>query len=232
MNLKSSLLIFLVILCVLFSTTCVFANENSTEILSYDGESETGLMTDNSEIIQESPDDEYRSFSELKEDLDKSDSIFNVTYNYKFSESDPEGSINLYKETLVINGNGHVFDGGNLSHGLGFEQTGNGEEILPMNIIINDLTFKNFSDSAIAVYGGNIILNNVNFTDTDIPQAMLFHIASESKATLNNCNFHSNSVENMISHTDSQLLTINNTNFYNNNFSSIITSSQSSIFDK
>ena len=224
MNFKAKFFIFVLVLSILLSITYVSAADSQSEILSGDAESDD-LMVANDENIQSNPDEgEYKSFSNLTQDINDAGGIFEVNDNYKFCEDDSEESINIYRENLVINGNGHIIDGGNMSLGLSFDASNPSEDYNPMNITINNLTFRNFKDSAITAYGGNITLINVNFTGSDSEESMLVHL-SESNVIMDFCNFHSNSVENLISLSNSNMI-INNTDFTGNDYFTVAISAE------
>ena len=220
MNYKSKFFISLLVLSVLLSIACVSADGSHAEILSDD--SGTVQMASD-EGIQESPGGgQYKSFNNLTQDINDADKVFDVNDNYKWAEGDLDDSITFYKENLTINGNGHIIDGGGVSSGFNFEATTPSGDHKPMFITINDLTFRNFNGSAIGFFGGNVTLNNVNFTDCYSSEAYIFYVSSSAHATLNGCNFHSNNVGSIISLAGSRLL-VNSTDFSDNIFAEAIT---------
>jgi ssDNA-binding Zn-finger/Zn-ribbon topoisomerase 1 len=108
--------------------------------------------------------------------------------------------------TLVINGNNHIIDGAGL--GAELESLDSGTEI-----IINDLTFKNFNTKAI-LFSGKVIFNNVNFTDFTNSSMNMITI-SRGSLTANNCHFYSNQVESVL-YTYNSLINIINSSFLGN----------------
>ena len=213
MNFKFKFFISLLILSVLLSAACVSA----------EAEHGQDMMASDDEGIQESPDEGgYKSFNNLSQDMNDADKVFDVNDNYKWVEGDPDDSITVYKENLTINGNGHIIDGSGVFSGFNFEATTPSDDNKPMFITINDLTFKNINGSAISLFGGNVTLNNVNFTGCCNSEAYIFYVCSNAYVTLNGCNFHSNTVGSLISLSGSRLL-VNSTDFSDNIFAEAIT---------
>ena len=142
--------------------------------------------------------DDKSSFTSLAMDINQSADEFNLTHDYRFNESiDYAFLTNEYKTTqievnknrFVINGNNHVIDGAGKGAMLKFvNETG--------EIIINDLTFKNFNIDVLAIMG-KLILNNVNFIDCIIPENEIISL-SLADVVINNCRFHSNHAETLV----------------------------------
>ena len=102
---------------------------------------------------------EDKTYNDFYNDIKNCEDTFNIENDYKYSESDNHTFISINKTNLVINGNNHVIDESNKAGGFEFLKES-------LNIIINDLTFINCNDYIIVNEdGGNISLNNVNFTN-------------------------------------------------------------------
>ena len=155
-------------------------------------------------------------FTALSQEINQSEEEIILTHNYKFNESidndallTPSNTIILPidKNKLVINGNNHVIDGA----GLGASFSIRDEEA---EIVINDLTFRNFNQTAI-ISIGNVKLNNVNFTGFLTPNMDIIS-NFDSDIILDNCNFYSNEAKNIINGEYSNI-TVNNSHFFGNN---------------
>ena len=147
MNLKYNSIVFLILICFLFSLS--FASASQSDIVNTDN-NQSDYLTD-----------DFKSFDDLKDDINNCNGTFNMESDYKCSQSDDEDSSNFYFKNLVINGNNHTFDGNNLT-GMSFNRID--DENLTVwdrfNLTINDLTFINF-DGSIYFSNANVIFNNV-----------------------------------------------------------------------
>ena len=213
MKLKSEYILVLVLIFILFSITAVSASENQN--VTIDGDSyisqdvnlmkenqiennynDSKLQYQNSEntIIREDnnksiENDEY-SFKELYNEINKTDEVINLKHDYRFNKSCDQNlsgknmpnQLDVKKDKFTINGFNHVIDGAGAGAPITFNNT-NGE------IIINDLTFKNYNSTALSVVG-NATLNNVCFTNCTQDMGLL--TAFYGSLTLNNCSFYKN----------------------------------------
>ncbi|WP_297828154.1 lectin like domain-containing protein [uncultured Methanobrevibacter sp.] len=263
MKLNSRHIIFLLIICILFSITAVSASDNqaidvdnglsqsidgmSADVdnglsQSIDGMSadedvdqDSGLSEDNLceiEINEKNVDDliddgeNYHTFTELNQSISESGDELYLTHDYRYDENlDKDTFLNEYgmlrfsvdKGEFVINGNNHVIDGAGIGPTFDFEN----EE---GNIVINDLTFKNFKKTALITYG-KITLNNVNFTGCSEEEDGIIYVSS-ADLTVNGCSFYSNNASILISAYKSNV-TVNNSIFSgNNNYGQAISASR------
>ena len=263
MKLNSRHIIFLLIICILFSIAAVSASDNqaidvdnglsqsidgmSADVdnglsQSIDGMSadedvdqDSGLSEDNLceiEINEKNVDDliddgeNYHTFTELNQSISESGDELYLTHDYRYDENlDKDTFLNEYgmlrfsvdKGEFVINGNNHVIDGAGIGPTFDFEN----EE---GNIVINDLTFKNFKKTALITYG-KITLNNVNFTGCSEEEDGIIYVSS-ADLTVNGCSFYSNNASILISAYKSNV-TVNNSIFSgNNNYGQAISASR------
>ena len=263
MKLNSRHIIFLLIICILFSIAAVSASDNqaidtdygfsqSIDEISVDGDN--GLSQSNDEIsVDEDADqdsglnddnlceiasneknaddligdgEDYHTFTELNQSISESGDELYLTHDYRYDENlDKDTFLNEYgmlrfsvdKGEFVINGNNHVIDGAGIGPKFDFEK----EE---GNIVINDLTFKNFKKTALITYG-KITLNNVNFTGCSEEEDGIIYVSS-ADLTVNGCSFYSNNASILISAYKSNV-TVNNSIFSgNNNYGQAISASR------
>ncbi|WP_407454240.1 right-handed parallel beta-helix repeat-containing protein, partial [Methanobrevibacter sp.] len=197
MNLKSKWLVFILIICILFSITAVSASDNHTETtLNQDPISNEKLkVTD-------------KSYDNFYEDIKSCTDSFDIENNYKYNENDNKMDLSFNQTNLVINGNNHIIDGSNQAKGFIFVNEN-------ANITINDLTFINCNQALLV--SGKLTLNNVNFTNNFEKNSEfkgIISIDSDSDLTLNHCNFDSNINSTLIFAQYSDVA-IYNSNFYN-----------------
>ena len=202
MGFKSKYIIFLLVVCILFSTAAVSASDSQSDASYMD------VNTDDSNEKLEVTN--YKSYDNFYEDIESSTDTFDMENDYKYDESDSRMDLSINKTNLVINGNNHIIDGSNNAQGFVFKNKNS-------NIIINDLTFIN-CNQPIRFASGNITLNNVNFTNNfdkisqDSPKVI--SISQNGWLTLNHCNFNSNNNSTFISASFADV-EIYNSNFYN-----------------
>ena len=190
---------------------------NGTSLVSKDGKSWTDFAPLNKTVCLKvytlEPDE--TSFTALAKEINQSGEELNLTHDYIFNESIDSYTlldqfeiltIPIEKDKFVINGNNHIIDGAGL--GAELESLDSGTEI-----IINDLTFKNFSTKAI-LFSGKVTFNNVNFTDFTNSSMNMITI-SRGSLTANNCHFYSNQVESVL-YTYNSLINIINSSFLGN----------------
>ena len=191
---------------------------NGTSLTSNDGNSWTDFAPLNKTVclkVYTLEIDDESSFTALARLIGQSEGEVNLTHDYRFNESidsyfllNDMGQMQVIvnKDKIVINGNNHIIDG---AGGAASVYTKNPEG----EIIFNDLTFKNFNDTAL-LCEGTVTLNNVNFTDFNNPEKNIISVFN-GKLIADSCNFYSNIAKCMISG-DYSNITVNNSNFTGN----------------
>lgn len=179
------------------------------ENISDDYSTEENLKSKDTSVL--SQDDGSGTFTEFRDDLTASGKEFNLTCNYAYDQSDSIGSASFYIENLTINGNNHVLDGSGSKFQFKFSPEW-GVPSQQINLVINDLTIKNFKDNPLFLGVRHITLNNVNITDCISDSNPLVKSEGTLNLTLNNCNLSSNAVKGFFYLTGSKL-TINNSYF-------------------
>ena len=179
MNFKYKCLILTIVICIMLSLTAVSAGDNHTD-------TNQGLAPDDfNEKLMETQTESYNDFYE---DIKNCTGTFDIQSNYKYVESDDAGYLEIDKGNFMIKGNNHVIDGSAGEQGLVLTNSDG-------NITICDLTFVNYSMSAIDS-SGNLTLINVNFTSSGAENPMHYDgilVGHRDKhVTINNCNFDSN----------------------------------------
>lgn len=162
MNFKSKFIIFLLILCIFSTLTCVSANDNQTEVLA------------------DNPD--YHSFSDLNQSISESEDELELKYDYQYDDF----KIFLNKSNeFTINGNNHEINGitGNSSflinsgdivtiNNLTFRNCTNALLMLKSSVVFNNVKFIDCSGekafkSFIYSSNGNLTFNNCVFNMMD-----------------------------------------------------------------
>ena len=235
MKIKSEIFVFLIIICILFSISTVSASELQSDIAEdNDYQSNMELTQDsndlnsnlNSEVVEdisgvsktdnlESSSEDESSFTTLATEIEQFEGEFNLTHDYKFNESIDKDNLTSYDEIMisvdkskfVLNGNNHILDGAGIGAYLFFENQ-EGE------IIINDLTFRNYNQSTLKAQG-KLTLNNVNFTDFNNPNEDVIVTYTDAILIANNCSFYSNKANHLIRGDYSNTI-VNNSRFYGN----------------
>ena len=235
---KSKLFILLIIISILISISSVSASELQADASNIDNDYQTNMEFDpicndesnqnqdlnlknnNEHILKEEntnpPEIEDETcFTTLYQEINQSDDELNLTHDYIFNKSYDNASlyqmyygplISVNKTNFTINGNGHIIDGNEMGAEFDFENN-KGE------IVINDLTFKNFNQTVLQIYG-KLTLNNVNFTESfESLESIIF--VSKGVLNVNNCSFYSNRAKNIISGFQSNI-TVNNSIFSGN----------------
>ena len=155
------------------------------------------------------------NFTALQNEIDNSGNVLEITQDYTFNKSTDEGLGGGFllnnKENFIINGNGHILDGANLSSIF---------YITTDNIAINNLTFINgrsMSGGAIGASGHNVTLNNVIFINNhaDFRGGA---VTCGEEVTINNAQFIDNTARdegNSLDVSFHSILTLNNCTFSN-----------------
>lgn len=233
MKIKSAIIGFLIIFCIISGFSTVSASEiqadavgtaddyqsniklnqeNGFESISQNYDVEENILSDDESVL--SQDEEPLSFNQFSADLNSSGSEFNMSHDYAYDENDSSESCNFIIESLTINGNNHVLDGSGSDFKFSFYP--NADEPSPsVNLVINDLTIKNFTTFPLDLSVYTVTLNNVNFTECS-DNVPLFGPMELFAVTVNNCNFYSDSLEGFLSFIETRL-TVNNSYFSGKN---------------
>ena len=153
--------------------------------------------------------DNPKTFTQLGDDINESQDVFEVKYDYTFSNESDDGPVVIGKSNFIINGNNHTLDGNRQSGILNI--TGN-------NVTINNLVFINGNLSrGGAIYAlGEIRLNNVTFIGNNA--SIGGAIYSKGQMTLDNVTFANNNADygGAIAYYDN-VLNCSNSRFIGNN---------------
>ena len=198
---KKKLFIILLVACILFSVSGVFAadindtsissdesNINNLEAISNDENQPLGNVTD---LIGDEDNGTFTAL-QLKISLAKDGSEINLTRDYKYNDDFKLTTGIFINKDITINGNGHVIDAMgksrifniNYGNGLSFHK-----------VILNNITFKNGNAK---IYGGAILnfadltINNCYFTNNNAGTAG-GAVNSLGALTLKNSKFNKNS---------------------------------------
>ncbi len=200
MKLKSKCFVVILIMCILFSMAMVSANDTD---LNQNLEKDSANPDDLTGVLEE------KSFDDFYDDIKSCTNVFDIKNNYKYDKSDNKTKLEINQSNMVINGNNHIIDGSCKAFAFAFNKHA--------NITINDLTFVNCNQSVL-FNSGNLILNNVNFTNPFVNSSGYFEgVISFEKGgnfTLNHCNFNSNFNRPLILADDANVA-IYNSHFYN-----------------
>ena len=255
MKIKSKYLIFLIIICILFSISTVSASEMQADAISMDNtyQSDIGLEDTNPEDMSEISDDvdfelnaEYGNeelnsandeepsdvntneelnsantqevygedagtLNDFYDDVMNCGGTLNLERDYIYNTGDSGDSTSFAVENLTINGNNHIIDGGNDNYGIRFFHP-EGKEPVMSNIILNDLTLKNFNGAALTYGEFNVTLNNVkiiNGTDKGISS---IYVSEDSELHFNNSKIQTDSSANLLYGTKCKIV-ISNSSF-------------------
>ena len=198
---KKKLFIILLVACILFSVSGVFAaaindtsissdesNINNLEAINNNENQPLGNVTD---LIGDEDNGTFTAL-QLKISLAKDGSEINLTRDYKYNDDFKLTTGIFINKDITINGNGHVIDAMgksrifniNYGNGLSFHK-----------VILNNLTFKNGNAK---IYGGAILnfadltINNCYFTNNNAGTAG-GAVNSLGALTLKNSKFNKNS---------------------------------------
>ena len=208
MELKSKCLVFLIVICIIFSITAVSASENQSDVgLSQDLVSDNQLGVVNDDLDEKLMETANKSYDDFYDDIRDCNDTFNIESNYVYDESSNK-TLTFNQTNLVINGNNHIIDGSNNAGGFVFTNN-------KVNVTINDLTFIN-CNKVVWLYSGNLTLNNVNFTSNFNSRDSdgLISVLSGGNLILNNCNFNSN-INSSLMNLNYGEVAIYNSHFYN-----------------
>ena len=212
LNVKSKLLVFLIISSILFiNITAVAAVDNRTDAIAQ----EDRVLTQNNVLSSNNS----KSFNDLYDDIEKSGSVFNMDSHYVCDNNESSKTLNV--SNLVINGNGHVINGSDKSSGLSFKYLPKGNGDTRANITINNLTLTNINGSAIYARTCKITLNNViivnsNYLNIHSNENPGFLELFDCEAILNHCTFKTSFNSSCIG-ADSSDINMNNSLFQGNN---------------
>ena len=165
---KKILLFILVVTCIIFSVSGVFASDiNDTAVASDENDVIYGSMiSEENQLLKDVQDD--GTFTALQSKIYSADkgSTINLTRDYKYNDDFNNIKGIFINKDITINGNGHVIDGlgksriFNINYGIG---------LFFNKVTLNNINFKNGKAN---IYGGAIL----NFADL----------------TINNCYFSNN----------------------------------------
>ncbi len=218
MKFKSGVIVLAVVICILFGISAVCASDNNTDTISTDDSIQDIASTDNYHKVDASSPNNY-SIAKFKEDLTKSNGTFNMEHDYVFGENDSEVSFELDARNYVINGNGHVIESSCNNSGFVFSSISvdNKTEGLiknKINITINDVTFKNFTQQILGFTSDTLTLNNVKFIDCRSSLLPYISISEDATLVLNNSNIDMASATELMTVNYGKVI-INNTNISN-----------------
>ena len=117
--------------------------------------------------------DEPKTFTDLKNDILNSESVFEMTNDYRFNnESDNIGFIDVGMDNFVINGNGHTIDADSQSSIF---------SISARNVTVNNLTLMNANYILSSVFyikntNCSLTTNNVNFINDTSAQLGIIRV--------------------------------------------------------
>ena len=197
---KKKLFTILLVACILFSASSVFAADNDTSISS----DESGLnnleaisndenkpLEDVGDLIGDEDNGTFTAL-QLKINLAKEGSEINLTKDYKYNDEFKLTTGIFINKDITINGNGHVIDAMGKSRIFNINY-GNGLSL--HKVTLKDITFKNGNAK---IYGGAIL----NFADLTIDNCYFTNnnagtaggaVNSLGALTLKNSKFHKNS---------------------------------------
>lgn len=168
---KKKLFFILLITCILFSVSSVFASDINETDISIDENDINDLevvSNDENQQLEDANSGDDGTFTALQEKINNAadGSTINLTNNYKYNDDFKLTTGVFINKDITINGNGHTIDG------LGKSRIFNinyGDGLSFHKVILNNITFKNGNAK---IYGGAIL----NFADL----------------TINNCYFANN----------------------------------------
>lgn len=96
MKLKSGCFVFMVVICILFSTMAVSSSDNQTDvILNQNPFSDDCISVDNYDSNEKLEVTAHKSYDGFYEDIKNCKDSFNIENNYKYYESDEKLQRNL-----------------------------------------------------------------------------------------------------------------------------------------
>ncbi len=255
MKIKSRYLIFLIIICILFSISTASASEMDADAIKMDNtyQSDIELEDTNPEAISEIPDDVYLelntdyaneelnsandeelsnantneelnsandqevygedagTLNDFYDDVMNSGGTLNLARDYIYNTGDRGNSTSFFIENLTINGNNHTIDGGKDNYGIRFHHP-EGKEPVMTNIILNDLTLKNFTGAGLTYGEFNVTLNNVKIIGCADSGLSSIYVSEGSELHFNNGKIQVDSSTNFFYGTKSKIV-ISNSSF-------------------
>ena len=196
---KKKLLFILLITCILFSVSSVFASDINETDISIDENDITDLevvSNDENQQLGDTNSGDDGTFTALQAKINNAadGSTINLTNNYKYNDDFKLTTGVFINKDITINGNGHTIDG------LGKSRIFNinyGSGLSFHKVILNNITFKNGNAK---IYGGAILnfadltVNNCYFANNNAGTAG-GAINSLGALTLKNSKFNKNSAE-------------------------------------
>ncbi|MBQ2831041.1 hypothetical protein [Methanobrevibacter sp.] len=195
MKFKGLLLVISLILCILFSISCVAASDVNDTVTSANEVTEDGngdvLATSQDDLLLDSDDGTFTALQKKINNASVGD-IITLERDYTYNEGFSDAGIVIAK-SLTINGNGHTLNG--LSNSRIFFIT---PGLINNNkVTLNDINLKNGNAE---IYGGailnfaNLTINNCAFTNNHAGTAG-GAINSLGWLNANNCIFYKNSAD-------------------------------------
>lgn len=194
---KKKLFFILLITCILFSVSSVFASDINETDISIDENDINDLevvSNDENQQLEDTNSGDDGTFKALQEKINNAadGSTINLTNNYKYNDDFKLTTGVFINKDITINGNGHTIDG------LGKSRIFNinyGDGLSFHKVILNNITFKNGNAK---IYGGAILnfadltINNCYFANNNAGTAG-GAINSLGALTLKNSKFNKNS---------------------------------------
>ena len=193
---KKKLLIILLITCVLFSVSSVFASDVNETVISNDESDINDLeainIDENQPLRDTNVDD--GTFTALQSKINQAEkgSTINLTQDYKYNDDFKHTSGVFINKDITINGNGHVIDTMGKSRIFNINY---GDGLSFHKVTLNNIKFKNGNAK---IYGGAILnfadltIDNCYFTSNNAGTAG-GAINSFGSLTLKNTKFDKNS---------------------------------------
>ena len=166
---KKTLLVVLLVTCILFSVSGVFASDINDTAVTIDESDFNDLQAsidDENQPLQETPDD--GTFTALQSKISNAEkgSTIDLTRDYSYNDDFKLTTGIFINKDITINGNGHTIDGMGKSRIFNINY---GDGLIFHKVTLNNINFKNGNAQ---IYGGAIL----NFADL----------------TINNCYFAGN----------------------------------------
>lgn len=206
---NKKLLFILLIVCLLFSVSCVAASDiNDTAITSDENELSIASEINDLEVIGDGENQQLAASTDLlggedngtytalqlKISLARDGSTVNLTRDYKYNDDFKITTGIFIDKDITINGNGHTIDGMGKSRIFNINY---GDGLKHYKVTLNNITFKNGNAK---IYGGAIL----NFADLTVDNCYFTNnnagtaggaINSLGALTLKNSKFDKNSAE-------------------------------------
>ena len=164
MKFNNKLFFVSLILCILFSISCVVASDVNGTVMSSDADEPTIAVDNENELIgdgngvMESGDNGNFIALQLEISLAPEGSTINLSRDYYYNNEPLFNNGILINKDLTINGNGHTIDGKSIARIFIINY---GDVLKQYKVTLNNITFKNGNAK---IYGGAIL----NFADLTV----------------------------------------------------------------